>query len=203
MGECKLNFFTHIAISKLLYKHLNGFVELDRRAFVYGNIKPDMTRKCLRNPHTLQNYLIAVCSSADDLMNKKVSLQEYSYELGEICHYVCDFFCQYHVDEEIFHKFKAHFLYELKLHFELMKNTSNINLKHNMNTAKANIALTIVELQKEYSKNPATMKKDIDYAFLATMWICEVISCYSAHSVDTFLDDKICECFTLPLAGGQ
>ena len=134
-------------------------------------------------------------------MNKKVSLQEYSFELGEICHYVCDFFCQYHIDEEIFHKFKAHFLYELKLHFELMKNTSNIDFK-SMNTTKANIALTIVELQKEYSGNPATMKKDIDYAFSAMMWICETVSYHSSHSIKSVLDSEIYEYDSLPLAGG-
>jgi hypothetical protein len=180
VGEYKLNFFTHITLSKILYKQLDGIIELDKSAFLYGNIKPDMTRKCLRNPHTLQNYSLAVCNSADDLMNNKVSLQEYSIKLGEICHYVCDFYCQYHINEEIFNKFKDHFLYEMKLHFELMKNKSDIYLKNNLNTAKANIALTIVELRKEYSGIPATMKKDIDYAFIAT--ICGYANLYLAFN---------------------
>jgi len=33
-------------------------MELDKRAFIYGNIKPDMTSKLLRNPHTLENYFL-------------------------------------------------------------------------------------------------------------------------------------------------
>ncbi len=165
-----MNLVTHITISKILYNNLNSIMDLDKGAFVYGNIKPDLTHKLLRNPHTLENYFLIVCNSAERLMNNKLSLQEFSFELGEICHYVCDFFCQYHLGDELFHKFREHFIYELKLHFVLLKNSSIINISPKTSAVRQNISSIIKELRKEYSANPAAMKKDLEYSFMATMW---------------------------------
>lgn len=191
-----MNLITHIAISKILYNNLNGIMDLDKIAFVYGNIKPDLTRKLLRNPHTLENYFLIVCNSAERLMNNKLSLQEFSFELGEICHYVCDFFCQYHLGDELFHKFREHFIYELKLHFVLLKNSSIINISPEISTVKQNISSIIKELRKEYSATPAAMKKDLEYAFMAARWICKSVYYFSCSSEETSY-------LSLPIAGGQ
>lgn len=191
-----MNLVTHIAISKILYNNLDGIVDLDKRAFVYGNIKPDLTHKLLRNPHTLENYFLIVCNSAERLMNNKLPLQEFSFELGIICHYVCDFFCQYHLGDELFHKFREHFIYELKLHFVLLNNPSKINKKPETGAVRQNVSSIIMELRKEYSADPAAMKKDLEYAFMATMWICESVYYFSCNCAETFY-------LALPIAGGQ
>lgn len=179
-------------------------MNLDKRAFIYGNIKPDITCKLLRNPHTLENYFLIVCNSAEKLMNSKVSIQEFSFELGEICHYICDFFCQYHIGDEIFHKFREHFIYELKLHFELIKNSSKINISIEIMAAKRNIALIIMELRKQYSENPDSMSKDLEYAFMATMQICESLYYFSSNYTNQCENQEIDDTYlSLPIAGGQ
>lgn len=198
-----MNFFTHIEIAKILYKNLKRIMELDKKAFIYGNIKPDLTCKLLRNPHTLENYFLVVCRSAEDLISDELPLQEYSFELGEICHYVCDFFCQYHLNEEIFHRFKEHFIYELKLHFELRKSSPNIAIKPGPNKAVYNIPLIITEFRKDYSANPASMKKDIEFSLSAAQLVCESVayfSSYSANAGNNEIDDA---CLTLHTVGGR
>ncbi len=87
-------FFTHLFIAKVLYQHFAGEVELNKRAFLFGNIKPDLP-SATRNHHTLENCLVTVSERADQLMEEEVSLVDFSVSLGEICHYVCDFFCYY------------------------------------------------------------------------------------------------------------
>jgi len=198
-----LNFLSHIAISKILYKNLKNNNELDEAAFVYGNIKPDLSPRCLQNPHTLENFLITVCRNADDLINNEVSLKEYSLELGQICHYVCDFFCQYHLNEVIYHNFIDHFYYELKLHFVLMKITSQINIKLGINDVNKNISSIIMDLRKEYFAKPEAINKDIEFAFSAAVWICESVSYFSSHSTNTILENEVEPYPSLAIAGGQ
>ncbi|NLO10400.1 MAG: zinc dependent phospholipase C family protein [Clostridiales bacterium] len=94
------------------YTKSEHYHEIKKRSFVYGNVKPDLSKDLLSIPHTLENYFLTVCNNADNLMSNKTSLKEFSFELGKICHYVCDFFCEYHLNEEIFHR-KDHFFYEL------------------------------------------------------------------------------------------
>ena len=53
-----MNFFTHIAISKIIYHNFKDRLYLRKRAFIYGNIKPDLTWGVMRNPHTWDNYFI-------------------------------------------------------------------------------------------------------------------------------------------------
>lgn len=188
----------------MLHKNLNNIMELDRKAFVYGNIKPDMTCRLLNKPHTLENYFLTICNDAEKLMNNKSSIPEFSLKLGEICHYVCDFFCQYHVDDELFHRLKEHFIYELRLHFELHKNSSKINIRPKSITAKKNISSIIVELRKEYSDQPIAMRKDLEYAFKATMWISESIAYFSYISLKQPENKEVDASYlTLPVAGGQ
>ncbi len=179
-------------------------MDLDKRAFIYGNIKPDMTHTLLRDSHTLENYFLIVCNSAEKLMSNKSSLQKFSFELGIICHYVCDFFCQYHLNYEIFHKFREHFIYELKLHFVLIMNSSKINKNPEIKAVRRNISSIINELRKEYTAVPPAMKKDLEYALKATMWICESVYFFSDNYVKSNDNQELNESYlTLPIAGGQ
>jgi hypothetical protein len=199
-----MNLITHIAMAKMLYSNLNSIMDLDKKAFVYGNIKPDMTYKLLRNPHTLENYFLTVCSSAEKLMNdNKLSLKEFSIELGVICHYVCDFFCQYHLKDELFHRFREHFIYELKLHAVLLLNYSG-NEKLKIESINQNIAVIIRELRKDYSAIPASMKKDLKYALTASMSICESVYYLSDNYIkSTEKQEPDASYLSLPIAGGQ
>ena len=74
-------FFTHLIISKVLYQHFSKEMELDKRAFAYGNIKPDCPTP-QRNHHTLENCFFTVCDYSNILIDEKVSIKNRSIRLG-------------------------------------------------------------------------------------------------------------------------
>jgi len=199
-----VNLLTHIELSKAIYKNLEDKVVLDKNSFIYGNIKPDLTNKILKKPHTVDNYMDYVCEEAENLMEKEFSLHEFSFRLGEICHYISDFFCLYHTDLKIFNEFKNHFIYEFRLHFVLMKNIKSISSKFGEINSRQNIFSMINEFQNQYFEKPVNMKKDLEYAFMTTVYICENVYIFSKYSTKEkrrnnyyFYNPK------MPIAGGQ
>lgn len=165
-------FFTHLFMANVLFQHFTGEVKLDKRAFSYGNIKPDLPSP-YRTHHTLDNCLVTVCDKATRLMEEEISIEVFSELLGEICHYVCDFCCYYHVDEELHNKGLQHFTYELKLHMKLFK--VRYNLSPSMMQPRMDINSIVLEMRKAYSATPQSMQKDIDFAFETAVWVCESI----------------------------
>ncbi len=198
-------FFTHLFISKTLYKHFSGEMPLDRKAFAYGNIRPDILRGSDHNSHTLENYLFAVNEQARQLTGNETSIKEFSVDLGEICHYVCDFFCYYHLNEEIYHKMLRHFIYELRLHYELYK----IYFRHNLKITstrkepRKNISSIILEMRKEYLLEPESYKRDIDYAFHTAIWTCESILFYRKDPSLPTREKEAKTLSLLPVEGGR
>ena len=176
-------FFTHLFISKVLYQHFAGEVGLDKRAFEYGNIKPDLPSPT-RNHHTLENCLLVVCDSANKLMDEETSLSDFSVSLGEICHYVCDFFCYYHLNEELHNKFPQHFLYEIRLHLELfrIRFKQRFKIMPSGMQPRRDINSIILEMRKNYVFQPQCMKRDIDYAFSSAVWTFESILYFLKYS---------------------
>ena len=163
-------------ISKLLYQHFSNELELDKRAFSYGNIKPDLP-SLTRKHHTLENCLFNTCEYSSKLMNESVSLVHFSTQMGEICHYICDFFCYYHLNEEIHNKNLHHFFYEVSLHHELLRLLLKKKLKvvPSMQEPRKGINSIILEMRKSYCSQPPCKKKDIDYAFQTSVRACESI----------------------------
>jgi hypothetical protein len=172
-------FFTHLFISKTLYRYLKREVELDKNAFAYGNIRPDIS-KDMHTSHTLENYLFIVNDRANQLINNKVTKHEFSIQLGEICHYVSDFFCYYHLNEDIYNKMAHHFFYELRLHLEILKMRTKHKIKLNPIEKKPrnNITSIVLDMRKDYMAEAKSYEKDMNYAFLATLWACKSILYY-------------------------
>ncbi|MBH1939992.1 zinc dependent phospholipase C family protein [Mobilitalea sibirica] len=186
-------FFSHIFISKILRQHLIDMVELDEKLFSFGNVKPDIAPDDIRKPHTLDNYLFTVCDRSNLLMHDKLTREEFSVTLGEVCHYVCDFFCYFHVNEQLHKKKLSHFLYEFRLHMELLylRYKHNISLKHNNKEPRKSISSIIMEMQKEYISTPKSYKRDIEYALTASLWICETIIYFRYQTVPFLLVNEI------------
>lgn len=200
-----MNLLTHVAISRILYDHFDKRMELDRSAFVYGNIRPDLSCKLMRKAHIMENYHEYVCGSSGELMKNGRSLAEFSVELGQICHYVCDFFCRYHLNREIFHNLGGHFLYELRLQYELWKLTRKGKLELDIYSRKArnDIASIIFQMRSDYFSEAETMNKDIYYAISAAIWVCESVACFMVQPAGPVMENEK-ELYTmLPLAGGQ
>jgi hypothetical protein len=170
-------FFTHLFLSKTLYKHFSEQIILDKRAFAYGNVKPDILRPNPPIPHTLENYLFMVNEQALDLMENESTIKEFSEKLGEVCHHLCDFFCYYHLNEEIYNKKLKHFIYELLLHYDFYRLRFSGKLKavSSKKEPNQNIAAIVLKMRQDYFSEPSSYKKDIDYALNTAIWACESI----------------------------
>ena len=172
-----MNFFTHIMISETLHNYLAKDIALDKGAFRYGNIKPDLSSECLRNPHTLENCLFLVCNHSNGLLDQNLSLKDFSTDLGVVCHYICDFFCYYHFDNTLHKKLIHHFIYELRL--QLVLSGLLLTHKFRINPARrhpvSGIASMVMEMRREYNTGGKSLNSDIEYAFSAAVRVCESI----------------------------
>lgn len=180
-------FFTHLCIANVIYQNISNEIPLDQKAFFYGNIKPDLPSSN-RVHHTLESCLYKVCDEANQLMEPDLQTQDLSVRLGEICHYVSDFFCYYHLEENLHNQNIRHFFYEIRLHLYMkwiiLRKTSTFTpLKKE---PKENIPSMILEMRKQYMAHPRSLKRDIAHAFWTSMWICQSIIYFRKYTWDFF-----------------
>jgi Zinc dependent phospholipase C len=178
-------FFTHLLIAKELYQTISNEIQLDQHAFLHGNIKPDLPSSN-RVHHTLDNCLYKVCGYANHLMEPELPIEDLSIELGEICHYVSDFFCYYHLNEELHNRNLRHFFYEIKLHLHLhwLKFRKKFKFTPQKKEPRENISSIILDMRKLYFSKPKNLNRDIEFALSSSMWICESIIYYRKYSAD-------------------
>ncbi len=196
-----MNILTHIVLSQIIYDNLIIQTPLDKFAFIYGNMKPDLNHKLLENSHIADNYLIYVCNHSAQLMKEEIPIKEFSTELGQICHYVCDFFCRYHLNKEIFHHYREHFFYECKLHFALRKINRQFNRLNNQKVNR-NVASIIFHMKNKYLTDSCSINKDIDYAISTSIWICKSVSYFLCESIKQSEEKQDAKA-VLSLVGGQ
>lgn len=169
-------FFSHLYISRILYRNFKKEVNLSKWAFAYGNVKPDLPPACFKDRHTLENYLFIVYDNANQLINNDLDLKEFSVKLGEVCHFVCDFFCYYHLNEQLHKRIFSHLFYELLLHLKLCvyRIRKKIQLPE-IRTSPKGFASIIFEMRREYFSEIRSVKKDIDFAISAALSIFQRI----------------------------
>ena len=183
-----MNLFTHILLAKKIYQILSPEIDLNKFAFLYGNIKPDLSSQCLQNPHTLDNHLFNVSNQSNRLMlQETISVKEFSLDLGVICHYICDFFCYYHLDEQLYRKLYRHFFYEIRLHFAFcsMQISEDPTIMQTAKVSQKSPAHIITEMRKEYIKKQKTSGNDIGYAIITAVMVCRSIFSSSIHTAES------------------
>lgn len=112
---------SHTRVGNLLldYVEESTGVAFDTKAFLYGNLKPDLTGTYLTKRHYPSLMF-------DEVMDKIRTFsagyeigaengRSLSVDLGEICHYITDFFCFPHNDDIYDHCLLRHYLYEKRI----------------------------------------------------------------------------------------
>jgi len=107
-------------------------------------------------------------------------VQEFSIQLGEICHYISDFFCYYHLNEHLHKKNLHHFFYEISMHISLITyRFEKINCIVDPNLLSSSFENPIISsfhtMFELYSTKPNSKKKDMDFALSTSLVICEKI----------------------------
>lgn len=181
---------THIIISKSLLDNIDSNKEffLDRKNFIYGNIKPDIVSKYKLKKHYLDESYemirskIEYFSSMDlDTLEKCYTKREFSQEIGVICHFMADFFCVAHSERwEFKHSLKIHVQYESGL----TKVAKNYNLKKDRKQYLDDLDLFFKKLYEEYKANGNFEENDLKYA----AYMCNTVINYILEKV---LDNTI------------
>ena len=115
-----MNLFSHITMGRYLYTYFteNLGVELDKRSFVAWNFLPDLAPSLLKLRHFKKDIYDLVMERAEHLAENgdRMTVEEYSKQLGVLCHFMSDFFCYAH--SEHFDGSKVgHLKYEVKMQF--------------------------------------------------------------------------------------
>ena len=112
---------SHIRVAHLLMDYVEQTcgVTFDSSGFVYGNLKPDLTGTYLTKRHNPSIMMDEVMDKIRAFTEKYtiglVNGRELSVDLGEICHYMTDFFTYPHNDDIYERNLLAHYLYEKRV----------------------------------------------------------------------------------------
>lgn len=110
--------FSHTTVASGLLDYLEQTegVAFDRKAFYFGNLKPDLKGEYLTKPHFPSLMFDEVMQKIRDFVKnfriETVNGAHLSEALGEICHYITDFFSFPHNDTIYERGLFAHYVYE-------------------------------------------------------------------------------------------
>ena len=181
---------THIIISKSLLDNIDDNKQffLNNKSFIYGNIKPDIFSKYKLQKHYLDESYDMVRSKIEYLSNldletleKYYTKNEFSQEMGVVCHFLADFFCVAHSERwEFKHSLKIHVKYENGL----TKVAKDYNLKNDRRQYVDDVDSFFEKLYREYKNNGNFEENDLKYA----AYICNTVTNYVLERI---LDNTI------------
>lgn len=172
---------THILIANKIHDHLDSNYDniLNKRHFVFGNIKPDLFRKFKNKKHNMRDSLDFVLNEIKRYDYDSHNIDNQSVHIGMINHYLSDFFCSKHYFEEDKTRLIKHIRYEKKLHkvikkldFKKLLETSYTKLINDISGSFKDI---IKALEYEYLKQPPSIENDILFALSAPLIACKYI----------------------------
>ena len=160
---------------------------LDYRSFNYGNIIPDYDPRLISIPHYKEKSFERITAMIEKAgtINAK---QCFSYEIGIINHYICDYFCQAHNYSE-YDNYVRHLVYEKKLSNEISRVNlqkycpANINGKH-FHGMESLIHLTdfINNRHIQYKNEKRKMLTDVAFCMEVTTTAIAIIINYSQYN---------------------
>lgn len=181
---------THIILSKSLLGNIdeNKQFFLNDKSFIYGNVKPDILSKYKLKKHYLDESYEMVRSKIDyfssmdlDTLEKYYTKNEFSQEMGVICHFLADFFCVAHSERwEFKHSLKIHVQYESGL----TKVAKDYSLKNDRRQYVDDLDEFFARLYKEYKANGNFEENDLKYA----AYMCNTVTNYVLERI---LDNTI------------
>jgi len=167
---------THKMIAAIVHGHIQDElgVSLDLKAFKSGSIAPDIRLSMRTIKHNRKGSYDLVRSIGNGLIDndystEEISMKEFSYKLGIIIHFVCDYFCTPHNNEK-YKNIVKHLTYEKRLEsFAFKKADWNIP---SLNEAIVNnlwkvssFEEVIMDKSKEYYETSKTsFSNDMEFA---------------------------------------
>ena len=118
---------THWAIGSYCYKLCNEKynLNLNKKRFLAGCVEPDLHKRGNKIKHTYSVSKDKMLEYKDYIENNDLDINEVSFIIGKIAHYIADCFCKYHLEEYYCKDMKNQYAYEVALHLMLRKTLRN------------------------------------------------------------------------------
>lgn len=171
---------THRIMGENILKYANSksIYLINKKRFIWGNIKPDCTPKYKVKKHyyiesidMVVDKIIHLSSLTLEDVYYDMKLGRFSEEMGVICHFLCDFFCAPHYYRWEFkstNAVKQHMMYEQRL-AKLCKNFRPTKLI-NTNINKENVKEFIESMQRQYD-GIVNYENDLTFSY----YVCDSI----------------------------
>lgn len=120
-----MKFKQHIEVGKYLYEQLEKDNKINRIAYLFGNVAPDLN--CVYPAHRLRTTEKRFYKRLVRIDNTHFNILK-SFTLGVVTHYICDYFCYAHSIESlgIKHKIYETNLYNYyNMHLQEIQDTKN------------------------------------------------------------------------------
>ncbi|WP_434512789.1 zinc dependent phospholipase C family protein [Desulfitobacterium sp. AusDCA] len=171
--------YTHLGFGKILYRYLLQDLnfKLDKKEFIYGNIKPDIKNDDINAEHTMDGSINNLLIFSQKIINNYSNIATFSMALGIVCHYICDYFCTYHNGLYKKKNIFEHLVYETYLHVQFTKMvlTRKIKLNFCKNEEYTDLMDLLMNLSNKYAKNKMSITNDINYAISAAAIVSEML----------------------------
>ena len=171
--------YTHLGFAKILYQYLLQDLnfKLDKKEFIYGNIKPDIKNEDIRAEHRMDESIDKLLLFSQGIIDNYSNIASFSMALGIVCHYICDYFCLYHNGLYKKKNIFEHLMYETHLHVQFTKMvlTRKIRLDICKNEEHTDLMGLLMNLSNKYAKNKMSATNDINYAVSAAAIVSEML----------------------------
>lgn len=177
---------THIIIANYILDNIDEdkLSLINRRRFIWGNIKPDCASRYKFKKHYYAESIDMIVDKINKLsslsvtqVNNESSIGKFSGELGIICHFLTDYYCLPHFERwEFKHAMRPHVFYEKEL--AKVSKTYNINIKNDTNSIIEDVREFIDENLELYSLEKGYIN-DLNFA------------CYVCSSIFNLILDSV------------
>lgn len=190
---------SHHIMSKHIFDSImkNTSIRLNKARFTLGNMSPDLPLYHSHLKHYKnQNYgyvLDMIAELLDTDPRDSGAQKYYSYKLGVVCHYMCDYFCLPHHNRAYFHdKLGQHLRYEFDLHdqikaFDSADYIADLTIAQLRDEADAQPLdfITLIErYHARYMQEQPSFMMDARYAISITSLLASVIVLASVGELD-------------------
>ncbi|MHB8962464.1 MAG: zinc dependent phospholipase C family protein [Saccharofermentanales bacterium] len=178
-----MTLFTHLLLSGYVYQKMTKESRVKWLPFMIGSVRPDLTPDFLRIPHTLSGSGQQTNALYQELLTGSEQSTGFSQTLGILTHYLSDYFCLSHQSEERYTRLFQHFIHERALFIKMlwMVLTHQEPSVDNVRRPSAFLDEMIGTIQNEYSVQKESIRKDLDFAVQASLWVCRSALCFSVQ----------------------
>ncbi|MEG1822027.1 MAG: zinc dependent phospholipase C family protein [Clostridiales bacterium] len=141
-------------------------------AIYRGSVMPDLKDKedgshysenCLDNANIIMNDIYTMPAK---------DMKSFSYKVGELMHFIADYFTNAHNRDYLQKNMRLHMMYEMRLHFQLSKALKCPRFESDSNVDPM---VQIKAWHNEYKYGKGSVEKDLHYILQACFYVADMV----------------------------